>query len=177
MQANSAHFYWRSTPTSSRWRNGAIVVYSTKGAGRCPEPFRQENGSGPLLFSCPAVLVVRAKPGFSGRVDRCVPIGEWRDGAYRVCQELVHAWGSLSVKGGFIQRSAVVPALNRSDQFLPPGQVGLFVGHESFLRKCNHCGGGQEGMARSFLGLPGGLFPRSFGLQPIQFRLGQPAQL
>jgi hypothetical protein len=29
-------------------------------------------------------VVVRAKPGVSGRFDRCIRIGEWRDGAYRV---------------------------------------------------------------------------------------------
>jgi hypothetical protein len=63
-------------------------------------------------------IVVRAKPGLSGRFDRCVPIGEWRDGAYRVRQDVLNAWGGLSVKDGFIQRSAVPPALNRPDQFL-----------------------------------------------------------
>ena len=63
-------------------------------------------------------IVVRAKPGCSGRFDRCVPIGEWRDGAYRVRQEVLNAWGGLSVKDGFIQRSAVPPALNRPQQFL-----------------------------------------------------------
>jgi hypothetical protein len=63
-------------------------------------------------------IVVRAKPGFSGRFDRCLPIGEWRDGAYRVRQDVLDSWGGLSVKDGFIQRSAVPPALNRPNQFL-----------------------------------------------------------
>src|SRR6266849_3731032 len=63
-------------------------------------------------------IVVRAKSGLSGRFDRCVPIGEWRDGAYRVRQDVLNAWGGLSVKDGFIQRSAVPPALNMPNQFL-----------------------------------------------------------
>jgi hypothetical protein len=63
-------------------------------------------------------IVVRAKAGCSGRFDRCVDIGEWRDGAYRVRQDVLKAWGGLSVKDGFIQRSAVPPALKRPNQFL-----------------------------------------------------------
>jgi len=54
-------------------------------------------------------VVVRAKRGLSGRLDRCVPIGEWRDRAYRVCRPIEDAWGGLSVKNGYIQRSAVPP--------------------------------------------------------------------
>jgi hypothetical protein len=63
-------------------------------------------------------IVVRAKPHVSGRFDRCIPIGEWRDGAYRVRQDVLDSWGGLSVKDGFIQRSAVPPALNNPGQFL-----------------------------------------------------------
>ena len=63
-------------------------------------------------------IVVRAKSDVSGRLDRCVPIGEWRDGAYRVRQKILDAWGGLSVKDGFIQRSAVPPSFNNPLQFL-----------------------------------------------------------
>jgi hypothetical protein len=63
-------------------------------------------------------IVVRAKPAESGRFDRSVPIGEWRAGAYRVRRELLAAWGGLSVKDGYIQRSAVPPTFNHPDQFL-----------------------------------------------------------
>ncbi len=57
----------------------------------------------------PNDVIVRAKPGLSGRLDRCILIGEWRSGAYRVCRHLLDRWGGLSVKNGFIQRSAVPP--------------------------------------------------------------------
>lgn len=63
-------------------------------------------------------IVVRAKLDVSGRFDRCVPIGEYRNGAYRVRQNVLDAWGGLSVKDGFIQRSAVPPAFNKPGQFL-----------------------------------------------------------
>ena len=63
-------------------------------------------------------IVVRAKPGVSGRFDRCIPIGEWRNRSYRVRQDVLDAWGGLSVKDGFIQRSAVPPALSNPRKFL-----------------------------------------------------------
>lgn len=63
-------------------------------------------------------IVVRAKPDVSGRFDRCIPIGEWRDGAYRVRKDVLDVWGGLSVRDGFIQRSAVPPSFNKPAQFL-----------------------------------------------------------
>ncbi len=63
-------------------------------------------------------IVVRAKPELSGRFNRCVSIGEWRNRSYRVRQDILDAWGGLSVKDGFIQRSAVPPALNDPGRFL-----------------------------------------------------------
>ncbi len=63
-------------------------------------------------------IVVRAKPNVSGRFGQCIPIGEWRKGAYRVRQDVLDAWGGLSVKDGFIQRSAVPPALSNPSQFM-----------------------------------------------------------
>jgi hypothetical protein len=63
-------------------------------------------------------IVVRARPEVSGRFDRCVPVGEWRGGAYRVRQDVLDAWGGLSVKDGYIQRSAVPPAFQRPGRFL-----------------------------------------------------------
>jgi hypothetical protein len=63
-------------------------------------------------------IVVRAKPGVSGRFERCIPIGEWRSRSYRVRNDVLDAWGGLSVKDGFIQRSAVPPAFNNPRKFL-----------------------------------------------------------
>jgi len=63
-------------------------------------------------------IVVRAKPGVSGRFERCIPIGEWRNRSYRVSNDVLKAWGGLSVKDGFIQRSAVPPTFSQPHKFL-----------------------------------------------------------
>jgi hypothetical protein len=61
-------------------------------------------------------IVVRAQPGVSGRLNRCIPFGELRDRAYRVRHDVLEQWGGLSVKDGYVQRSAVPP------RFLDPGR-------------------------------------------------------
>ncbi len=63
-------------------------------------------------------VIVRAQPGVSGRLRTCIPIGEWRSRAYRVREDLLEAWGGLSCRDGFIQRSAVPPALLDPDRFV-----------------------------------------------------------
>jgi len=62
-------------------------------------------------------IVVRGRRGFSGRLSRCIPIGEWRERAYRVCPAIEESWGGLSVKNGYIQRSAVPPQFLDADRF------------------------------------------------------------
>jgi hypothetical protein len=44
-------------------------------------------------------------------LERCLPIGEWRDRAYRVRRALIDEWGGLSVKDGYLQRSARLPRM------------------------------------------------------------------
>jgi hypothetical protein len=62
-------------------------------------------------------IVVRARPGLSGRLQRCIPIGELRGGVYRVRNDLLDAWGGLDIKGGYIHRSARLPAFNDAEKF------------------------------------------------------------
>jgi len=59
-------------------------------------------------------LIVRGRPGVSGRLERCLPIGDYREKAYRVRPDILEEWGGLSVKNGYLQRSARLP------QFLDP---------------------------------------------------------
>jgi hypothetical protein len=63
-------------------------------------------------------IAVRAKPGISGRLERCIPIGSFRDRAYRVEPELLAAWGGLGVKNGYLQRSARLPELLDAARFV-----------------------------------------------------------
>lgn len=63
-------------------------------------------------------VIVRGKRGSSGRLRHCIPIGEFRDGAYRLTPGILKAWGGLSCHDGFIQRSAVLPSLLYPQRFL-----------------------------------------------------------
>ena len=62
-------------------------------------------------------LIVYARPKVSGRLDRCFPIGEWRDHAYRVRRDVLDTWGGLSVKDGYLQRSARLPWFLAPERF------------------------------------------------------------
>lgn len=62
-------------------------------------------------------IVVWARKGVSGRFDRCLPIGEYRDGAYRVGRDILKAWGDLKVRDGYIQRSGTLPEFLDADRF------------------------------------------------------------
>ncbi len=79
-----------------RWHQNAHTRKSTRGA---------------------ADIIVRAERGQSGRLERCIPIGEWRDRSYRVTPALLEAWGGLSVKDGFIQRSVIPPLFLNPKRF------------------------------------------------------------
>jgi hypothetical protein len=63
-------------------------------------------------------LIVYGRPVVSGRLRRCLPIGEYRDRAYRVKHEVLDSWGGLSVKDGYLQRSARLPRFLDSTRFL-----------------------------------------------------------
>jgi len=62
-------------------------------------------------------IIVRAKLGVSGRLRRCIPIGELRDQVYRVRKDMLDAWGGLDIKDGYIQRSARLPAFLDAAKF------------------------------------------------------------
>lgn len=94
------------------YRVGEIVRLSTVEEARW-----QENAHTRRLAPNAADVIVRAMPGVSGRLRRCLPIGGWRDGAYRVFPELLAAWGDLSCKDGFLQRSAVPPSFLEPERF------------------------------------------------------------
>ena len=62
-------------------------------------------------------IVVRAKPGVSGRLRHCLPIGELRDRVYRVRNDLLDIWGGLDIKNGYIHRSVRLPAFLNAEKF------------------------------------------------------------
>lgn len=62
-------------------------------------------------------IVIWGKPRVSGRLSRYLPIGEFRSKAYRVRLDVLGEWGELSVKDGYIQRSAVPPWFENAEKF------------------------------------------------------------
>jgi hypothetical protein len=97
---------------------GMYVVQEVVAATNVPSQRWHENAHVRKATPGETDIVVRAKPGGSGRFEKCIPIGEWRAGAYRLRPDIIDAWGGLSVKDGFIQRSAVPPSLNNLPRFL-----------------------------------------------------------
>ena len=62
-------------------------------------------------------IVVYATPGISGRFERCIDIGEYRNRAYRVRPPLLDTWGGLSVHDGYLQRSGTLPGFLDAPRF------------------------------------------------------------
>lgn len=62
-------------------------------------------------------VIVIAKPELSGRLDRGIIIGGYRESAHRVFEGLLEKWGGLSVNNGWIQRSARLPQFINPDKF------------------------------------------------------------
>jgi hypothetical protein len=67
---------------------------------------------------CAEDVVVRAVPQKSGRLTRCLPIGSYRDRAYRITPSLLKAWGGLDVRDGYVHRSAFLPEFQDPGRFL-----------------------------------------------------------
>jgi hypothetical protein len=103
------------------------LVYALVGAYRVDKVVRlrsvveacwPENAHTRCVEHEPSDVIVRAQPGCSGRLRRCIPIGEFRDGAYRVTPPILEAWGGLSCRNGYLQRSAVLPSFRDAPRFL-----------------------------------------------------------
>ncbi len=62
-------------------------------------------------------IVVRGKPGASGRLRHCISIGELRDRVYRVRSDLLETWGGLDIKDGYIHRSVRLPGFLDAARF------------------------------------------------------------
>lgn len=63
-------------------------------------------------------LIVQGRGEMSGRLRCCLPIGQYRDRAYRVRADLLETWGGLSVRDGYLQRSARLPRFLDPTRFI-----------------------------------------------------------
>jgi hypothetical protein len=66
----------------------------------------------------PTDMIVRGRPGVSGRLERCIPFCEHRAGSYRVLPAILDAWGGISSKDGFVGRAPRLIAIGDSQGFL-----------------------------------------------------------
>ena len=75
---------------------GILVVDDIALATSVPESARNANAhSRRILAEDAQDIVVRGNQQLSGRLERCLPVGEWRNRAYRVRLDLLEAWGGL----------------------------------------------------------------------------------
>ncbi len=103
---------------------GLFTVDRVELAKYVPEERWHENAHTRKLKIGGPDIIVRAQKTKSGRLERVIAIGEWRDAAYRVTRETLNLWGGLDIKDGFIQRSASPPS------FLKPA-----IFYEWFLKQ------------------------------------------
>jgi len=96
---------------------GLFRVAEVVDASTIPRERWNENAHTRKIKRGESDIVVRAKPRVSGLLQRCIPIGEMRDKAYRVTLPLLEAWGGLSVNNGYIQRSARPPRFTDARKF------------------------------------------------------------
>lgn len=97
---------------------GLYVVEEIVPAPAVPVARWHENAHTRRVLAAGATdIVVRARREVSGRLERCIPIGDYRERAYRVWPKLLTAWGGLSVANGYLQRSARLPLFSDADRF------------------------------------------------------------
>ena len=96
---------------------GLYVIDEILPASDVPSSRWDENAHTRRKNIGPTDIVVRGKPGVSGRLERCIPIGDFRvplgephkRESYRVEKNLLTTWGGLSNKDGFLQLSGYPP--------------------------------------------------------------------
>jgi len=82
-----------------------------------PETRWHENAHTRRVASNSDIIIRAAKEG-SGRLTKAVPIGEFRNKAYRVRNDILNKWGGLNVKDGYLQRSARLPEFSNPSSFI-----------------------------------------------------------
>ncbi|MGD0785425.1 MAG: hypothetical protein ABR969_06405 [Sedimentisphaerales bacterium] len=107
---------------------GLFVVEEVVAVKDVPKERRDENAHTRRGVREETGIIVRGISGKSGRCKKILPIGEFRNRAYRVRKDILDAWGDLSVKDGFIQRSARPPRFLDAEKFYKwflKQQIGL----------------------------------------------------
>ncbi|HEX4051159.1 MAG TPA: hypothetical protein VHY19_09795 [Steroidobacteraceae bacterium] len=98
---------------------GAILVEQVDRATDWPAGRYDQNAHTrrELAADAPDIIVV-GDPAGSGRLTRCIPVGEYRNRAYRLRSDILEAWGQISSQDGYLQRSAVFPSVQDPGRFM-----------------------------------------------------------
>jgi len=97
---------------------GMMVVDKVLRVAEVPDGLMKSNAHSRVQNANNDHLVVFAHPDLSGRFNRAIPIGEFRNRSYRVTNDVLEAWGGIGVKDGFIQRSVNPPWFSDPEKFL-----------------------------------------------------------
>lgn len=115
---------------------GLIIIDRIERAADVAPPYWDRNAHTRRELGADAddIVVVGQKES-SGRLERALIIGEFRDRAYRVTQPLLQAWGDISARDGYVQRSAIFPRLLDANRFLEWFRAqGVALVHENNCR-------------------------------------------
>ncbi|MGD0088888.1 MAG: hypothetical protein ABSE73_03115 [Planctomycetota bacterium] len=103
---------------------GLYVIESTKCASEVCKERADENAHTRRMNPRDGDIVVYARHNVSGRLERCMLIGEYRinagenrKGTYRVTKELLRAWGDIDVKDGYLKRSGRLQQFCDAERF------------------------------------------------------------
>lgn len=97
---------------------GLFVIDKIKKAIDLPKAKHYVNAHTRKVEISPNDIIVFGQTHKSGRFRKCIPIGEYRDKAYRVKKDILQQWGGLSVHDGYIQRSMNPPYIKDPKGFL-----------------------------------------------------------
>jgi hypothetical protein len=88
-------------------------------ARELPEHRREQNAHTRLAgYQQSDDIVIFADPKTSGRLRLLIPIGEWRNFAYRIRRSLLKEWGEISAHDGHIQGDTYLPHFAKPEKFL-----------------------------------------------------------
>lgn len=97
---------------------GLLVVQSIEQVRNVHPKDFNNNAHTRNIHNTDSDVIVRGKLGISGRFERYIPIGEYRNRSYRVNRDLLKEWGNLNVKDGWIQRSVNPPLFLEPEKFV-----------------------------------------------------------
>lgn len=97
---------------------GLIVIDRIIKASEIPEAAWHVNAHTRRTPIVASDVVIFGQSESSGRFRRAIPIGEYRDRAYRIRRDILDSWGGVTAKDGYIQRSAVPPQFKDDMRFL-----------------------------------------------------------